>query len=142
MIFRFWLGNIGLSIGLFILYRIAIDSLNPSDTTIGEKFYHIMDVFLHVLLSAFYLIAIVVSSLSFFLNQVERIRKSYFLSFLTFSAIPLCFVFFLGIVLAVDMDQYRAAPSSLTVLFYFSLIYLLCPIIEFFIFRKKITTYS
>lgn len=138
LIFRLWLINILLGIGLFFLYRGVINELKYSDLTILGKFYSIMDVFLQVLLSMYYLFAIVVSSLSFFFNQIERVRNSCFLSLLTFAGIPFFFVVFLAGNLLLDIYQYNLTPAAFKTLLGFSIIYLLCTIIEFLIFRKKI----
>ena len=138
IIFRFSLINIVLGIVLFLLYRVIIDRLNPPDTTTLEKFYTVMDVFMQVILSSLYLVAIAVSSLLFFLNQIDRIRNNYYLSFLTFSGIPLFFVLFVGVNVALDIDQYDIIPSSIKMLLGFSILYLLCTVIQFLIFRSKI----
>ncbi len=138
IIFRLWLINILLGIGLFFLYRGVINELNYSDVTILGKFYSIIDVFLQVLLSTYYLVAIVFTSLSFFLNQIERVRNSCFLSLSTFAGIPFLFVIFLFGNLLLDIYQYNLTPTAFKTLLGFSIIYLLCTIIEFLIFRKKI----
>ncbi len=138
IIFRLWLINILLGIGLFFLYRGVINELNYSDVTILGKFYSIIDVFLQVLLSTYYLVAIVFTSLSFFLNQIERVRNSCFLSLSTFAGIPFLFVIFLFGNLLLDIYQYNLTPAAFKTLLGFSIIYLLCTIIEFLIFRKKI----
>ncbi|WP_293916084.1 MULTISPECIES: hypothetical protein [unclassified Sphingobacterium] len=138
IIFRFSLINILLGIVLFLLYRVVIDRLNPSDTTTLGKIYTVMDIFMQIILSSVYLVAIAVSSLLFFLNQVDRIRNNSYLSFLTFSGVPLFFVLFVGVNIALDIHQYDIIPSSIKMLLGFSLLYLLCTIIEFLIFRSKI----
>jgi hypothetical protein len=138
IIFRLWLINILLGIGLFFLYRGVINELNYSDVTILGKFYSIIDVFLQVLLSTYYLVAIVFTSLSFFLNQIERVRNSCFLSLSTFAGIPFLFVIFLFGNLLLDIYQYNLTPAAFKTLLGFSIIYLLCTIIEFLMFRKKI----
>ncbi|SUJ27168.1 Uncharacterised protein [Sphingobacterium spiritivorum] len=142
IIFRFSLINILLGIVLFLLYRVIIDRLNLPDTTTLEKFYTVMDVFMQVVLSSLYLVAIAVSSLLFFLNQIDRIRNNYYLSFLTFSGIPLFFVLFVGVNVALDIDQYDIIPSSIKMLLGFSILYLFCTVIEFLIFRSKIKKYN
>lgn len=141
IVFRFSLINIGLGIVLFLLYRVIIDRLNPPDTTTLEKFYTVMDIFMQVVLSSLYLVAIAVSSLLFFLNQIDRIRNNYYLSFLTFSGIPLFFVLFVGVNIALDLHQYDIIPSSIKMLLGFSILYLLCTVVEFLIFRSKIKKY-
>ena len=138
IIFKFSLINIVLGIVLFLLYRVIIDRFNPPDTTTLEKFYTVMDVFMQVVLSSLYLVAIAVSSLLFFLNQIDRVRNNNYLSFLTFSGIPLFFVLFVGVNVALDIDQYDIIPSSIKMLLGFSILYLFCTVVEFLIFRSKI----
>ena len=137
-IFRFWLINVLISIILAILYRIFINEYKPTDTTLFEKFFNILDLMINLGLSAIYLVAIVFSSLSFFLNQIEKIRNNYLLSFLTFSGIPFFCVIFLLVNLMIDFYQYHLILLPIKTLLFFSIAYLLCTVGEFLIFRKKI----
>jgi len=85
-----------------------------------------------------YVVAICISTLLFFLNQIEKIRNSYFLSLLTFSGIPFLCVVFLAVAILVDIYQYSVTLIPLKMLLYFSIIYLLCTVVEFLVFRKKL----
>jgi len=138
IIFRFSLFNLLLCVILFILYRIVISGLEPTGTTLFDSFLSIMDLFLSLGFSMLYVVAICISTLLFFLNQIEKIRNSYFLSLLTFSGIPFLCVVFLAVAILVDIYQYSVTLIPLKMLLYFSIIYLLCTVVEFLVFRKKL----
>ncbi|MDF2515152.1 MAG: hypothetical protein K0R59_448 [Sphingobacterium sp.] len=138
IIFRFALFNLLIGVVLFILYRVVISGLEPVNTNFFERFLSIMDLFLSLGLSTIYVIIIAVSTLLFFLNQIEKIRKSYFLSLLTFSGIPFLCIIILSINILTDFYQYNITPVSLKILLSFSIVYLLCTFIEFLMYRKKV----
>ncbi|MNK06020.1 hypothetical protein D3C87_239100 [compost metagenome] len=138
IVFRIWLVNLLLSIVLFMLYRIVIAGLQPADTTFLERFFNFLDILLNLGFSMIYLVVMVAGSFSVFLNQIERIKNSYFLSFLTFSGIPLFCVFFLVVNVSMDIFQYSFTPDPIKTLLCFSIIYLVCSVIEFLMFRKKV----
>ncbi|MDR6784522.1 small-conductance mechanosensitive channel [Pedobacter africanus] len=137
-VFRFWLVNLLLIIVLFMLYRVVIAELQPADTTLLERFFNIMDILLNLGFSLIYLVVMVAGSFSVFLNLIEKIRHSYFLSFLTFSGIPLFCVVFLAVNVSIDIYRYNLAPAPLITLLCFSITYLVCAVITFLIFRKKV----
>lgn len=138
LVFRFWLVNLLLSIVLFMLYRIFIGGLQPAGTSFLEKFLNILDILLNLGFSMIYLVVMVSCSFFVFLNQIERIKKSSFLSFLTFSGIPLLCAVFLAVNVSMDIYQYNVTPAPLKTLLCFSIIYLICSAIEFLMFRKKV----
>lgn len=138
IVFRFWLVNLLLIILLFVLYRIVIAELQPVDTTLLERFFNILDILLNLGFSMIYLIVMVSGSFSVILNQIEKIKNSYFLSFLAFSGIPFFFVVFLVVNVSMDIYQYNFTPDPVKILLCFSIVYLVCSVIEFLLFRKKI----
>lgn len=135
-ILNFWLINLLISILLFILYRIIAMETKQAGETWLDTILYMMDILLNLGFSMIYLVAMVFSSLTFFLNLVEKIRNNYFLSFLTFSGIPIFCVIYLMASIPIDLYQYK--ESFLIRLLVFSIIYLLCTGLEFLIFRKKI----
>lgn len=135
-ILNFWLINLLISILLFILYRIIAMETKQAGETWLDTILYMMDILLNLGFSTIYLVAMVFSSLTFFLNLVEKIRNNYFLSFLTFSGIPIFCVIYLMAGIPIDLYQYK--ESFLIRLLGFSIIYLLCTGLEFLIFRKKI----
>ena len=138
IVFRFWLLNILISIALFVAYRIEIAQTDRADGNFLESVVQILDVFLNVIYSSVYLIAIVFCSLTLFLNLINRIRNNFYLSLLTFIAIPLvCIIFITFTILTNNFLQY----SDVTVfrnLLTFSIIYLFLTTLEFLLFRKSI----
>jgi len=138
IVFRFWLLNILISIALFVAYRIEIAQTDGADGNFLESVVQILDVFLNVIYSSVYLIAIVFCSLTLFLNLINRIRNNFYLSLLTFIAIPLvCIIFITFTILTNNFLQY----SDVTVfrnLLTFSIIYLFLTTLEFLLFRKRI----
>lgn len=138
ILFRFWLVNLLLSIVLFMLYRIVIAELQQANTTLFERFFNIMDVLLNLGFSMIYLVVMVSSSFSVFLNHIEKIKNSYFMSFLTFSGIPFFCVVFLAVNVSMDIYQYNFTPAPVKILLCFSIVYLVCSVIEFLMFRKKV----
>lgn len=137
-IFQFWLVNILISITLSVLYRMVISDLNSTNNTLFERFISILNILINLGLSTVYLVAIVFSSLSLFLNQIEKIRYNYFLSFLTFSGIPFICVLVLGAEVLIDYYRYDIVLPPLRLLLLFSIVYLICTFVEFLLFRKKV----
>lgn len=136
IILKLWLINLLISILLFILYRITVMETKQAGETWLDTILYMVDILLSLGFSMIYLVVMVFSSLTFFLNLVDKIRNNYFLSFLTFSGIPIFCVIYLMVSIPIDLYQYK--ESFLIRLLGFSIIYLLCTIVEFLIFRKKI----
>jgi len=134
-IFRFWIINILMCVVLFISYRIVIAESEPLNTTWMEKFLHVLDVLLNLGFSFMYILAMMASSLTIFLNQIQKIRNHYYLSLLTFIAIPLLAVIVLAIKLGIDF--YTDGQSIFTTLLVFALLYLLLNSLTFLIFSKS-----
>nr|WP_305049725.1 hypothetical protein [Elizabethkingia bruuniana] len=81
IILKFWLINLLISILLFILYRITVMETKQAGETWLDTILYMMDILLSLGFSMIYLVVMVFSSLTFFLNLVEKIRNNYFLSF-------------------------------------------------------------
>lgn len=141
IVFRFWLVNLLLGMVLFMLYRIVIAGLQPADTTLLERFFNIMEILLNLGFSMIYLAVMISGSFSVFLNQIEKVRRNYFLSFFTFSGIPLFCVVFLVVSVSMDIYQYDLTPTPLKTLLCFSIIYLVYSVIAFLMFRKNAKKY-
>lgn len=131
IILRCWLVNLLVSIVLFVFYRIAIIETEPIDTTLLGRILYIIDILGNLGFSIIYFVVMVFGSLSFFLNLIEKIKNNYLLSFLTFSGIPFVCIVFLVINISWEINP-------LKMLLAFSIIYLLCTVIEFLMFRIKI----
>ena len=135
LIVKFWVVNFFISIALFVAYRFAIAETKPIDGSWYGKFLFIVDVALGVYSSVIYLVVILLSSLAFFLNLIKGVRENYFLSFLTFSGIPLAGVAYL--IPSVSIDFY-SRESFMRTLVLFSIAYLLITSIEFFFFQRRV----
>ena len=136
IIFRYWLFNILLSIGLFVLYRIVITASDQGDRSFSYSFLQLLDALLNVAYSFIYLIAIVFCSLTIFLNLIDRIRTHFYLSLLTFLGIPIFCVSFIVINGLIDGGIYRI--TAVLNLLIFSSIYLVVTGLQFLSFRKRI----
>lgn len=136
IIFKFWLVNLLISILLFFLYKIVMMETKQTDATFLGNILYIIDILLNLGFSLIYLAVMVLGSLSFFLNLVEKIRNNSFLSFLAFSGIPLICVIYLGTNVLIELYQYNY--SFIIRPLVFLIVYLLCTGVEFLMFRKKV----
>ncbi|OPC24232.1 hypothetical protein BAX96_06635 [Elizabethkingia anophelis] len=136
IILNFWLVNLLISILLFFLYKIVMMETKQTDATFLGNILYIIDILLNLGFSLIYLAVMVLGSLPFFLNLIEKIRNNSFLSFLAFSGILLICVIYLMANVSIDLYQYK--ESLLIRLISFSIMYLLCTCVEFLMFRKKI----
>ncbi|STC98015.1 Uncharacterised protein [Elizabethkingia anophelis] len=136
IILNFWLVNLLISILLFFLYKIVMMETKQTDATFLGNILYIIDILLNLGFSLIYLAVMVLGSLPFFLNLIEKIRNNSFLSFLAFSGIPIFCVIYLMANVSIDLYQYK--ESLLIRLISFSIMYLLCTCVEFLMFRKKI----
>lgn len=138
IIVKFWLVNVLISILLFILYRLVIEEKNTVDTGFLNTIIVIMDIIVNLVFSVVYLFAIVLCSLLFFLNRIEKVRNSKTLCFLVFSGIPAICLVILIVHILVQVCYYNMTIEPLKTLLLFAFIYLACTILEFVVFRKVI----
>ncbi|HAE66189.1 MAG TPA: hypothetical protein DCG77_02995 [Sphingobacterium sp.] len=138
IIFRFWLVNVLISVALFILYRLVIAETDTAATGFLETIIVILDIIVNLGFSTIYLFAVILCSLLFFLNHIEKIRRNKGLSFLTFSGIPAVCLILLIIYILVGFYKYHMVLDPLKMLLLFSVIYLASTILEFILFRKII----
>ncbi|QRQ59193.1 hypothetical protein [Sphingobacterium multivorum] len=138
IIFRFWLVNVLISVALFVLYRLVIAETDTAATGFLETIIVILDIIVNLGFSTIYLFAVILCSLLFFLNHIEKIRRNKALSFLTFSGIPAVCLILLIIYILVGFYRYHMVLDPLKMLLLFSVIYLASTILEFILFRKII----
>ncbi|WP_286754496.1 MULTISPECIES: hypothetical protein [Sphingobacterium] len=138
IIFRFWLVNVLISVALFVLYRLVIAETDTAATGFLETIIVILDIIVNLGFSTIYLFAVILCSLLFFLNHIEKIRRNKGLSFLTFSGIPAVCLILLIIYILVGFYKYHMVLDPLKMLLLFSVIYLASTILEFILFRKII----
>ena len=135
IIFKFWIINFLISIVLFVIYRVVIAETKSTDTNPLGTFLSILNILLNLGFSALYFMAMVIGSLTFFLNLAGKIRNNFFLSFLSFLGFPLICIIYLLIHALTDLHAYQ--KSVLTTLVIFSIVYLFVMAIEFLLFRRK-----
>lgn len=135
IVFRFWTLNFLIIISLFLIHGVVIAATMPIEGNFFEKVFSILGIFLNFWFSFFYFILMVISSFAFFLNCVSKIRSCFFLSLLTFCAIPLGCTFFIIIKLLNDINTYDSSVLRTPAIF--SIIYLFFITFEFFLFRKR-----
>lgn len=133
-IFKFWLVNLLISIALYFYYRIVIIEMKSIDTSFLGKILYILDIWANLSFSMIYLCAMILGAFTFFLNLLKKVRDNTLLSFLTFSGIPLACAIFLIVQVLINIYQYDDSP--LKTLLRFTMMYLGCSIIEFFLFKK------
>ena len=138
IVLRFWLVNMLISVSLFILYRLIIAETNTAATGFLESIIVIMEVVVNLGFPTIYLFAMILCSLLFFLNQIEKVRNNKLLSFLTFSGIPAVCLVLLIVYILVGVYEYNRILDPLKVLFILSVIYLSSTILEFIAFRKVV----
>ena len=138
--FKFYAANFLISIALFFIYRIGFVGNKQITRNWFDLIINILDIFLNIHFAVIFLIVMVFSSITIFLNIIAKIRRNYFLSLLTFLAIPLGCIIYLIINLWVDVQSNNDSP--LTTLVVFSIIYTFITVIEFLLFRKKIKKYE
>lgn len=137
-ILRFWIINILISISLFIFYRIVISETNHADGNFLEWILQILDIILNLAYSSIYLIAMALSSSAIFLNQIDKIRNNFYLSFFTFLGIPLICVIFIIVIVLTDGLLLNNNVTIFRNLLIFSVIYLFLTALQFLVFRKRI----
>lgn len=138
VLFKFYGVNFLMGIILYIAYRFFIINKLTNNDNWFDKIISIIDAFLNVQFAIIFLAVIVFSSLTFFLNLIEKIRENYFLSLLTFLGIPLLLTIYLIFGLFNDYNYDQTSGSPLINIVMFSMIYLFIITIEFFLFRKTL----
>lgn len=149
LIFKFWIVNLLFTIGLFCLYRTFFMDTKPSNGNTFDEFMNLIYLVLNMHFVLFYLFAMFICSLTFFLNLNSRIRKNPLLSLLSFIGIPTAVVLHFVIDFMTDMYSQKPFPeyqSGMTDFFVnfisFPVFYLVLVITEFIVFRKKIQKYE
>lgn len=127
--------NVLMSIALFIIYRMVIAELKPVDESWIEKLLYMLDILLNLGFSTMFLLVMLVGSLAIFLNQIKKIRNNYYLSLLTFLAIPL--VSTVGLLIKLWIDFHTYDRSIIRTVAIFSTFYLLLNTATFLMFRKR-----
>ena len=141
LIFRFWIINVLIGVSLFIIYRIVISETEAETDTFFQKLMFILEILLSLGYSLIYLIGMLISSLALFLNLFEKIRNNFYLSMLSFLGIPVVGIIYMIWMMNMITDlSGNYSINFLTTFLIFSLIYSILNLIQFLIFRKRIST--
>lgn len=139
ILFNSWLINVIGGACLFLVYRIVISETKYERGNLIDSLLEIVDIVLNLAYSFAYLVAIVFSSCAIFLNLIRRVRGNIYLSFLTFSGIPLIGVMVIAfIVVSESLLHHNTAFRNLLV---FSFGYLMFTTFQFLHYRRKSTKF-
>jgi hypothetical protein len=136
IVFKFWISNVLMSLILFVAYRIIISETTTSDETWLGWLLEFLKILTSLGFSLIYLGAILICSLSIFLNLNKKIRNNFYYSLLTF--VGLASVFTLYWLTIVITENFIHKENPLIMFLIFCIIYVIFSVIEFKIFRKKI----
>lgn len=136
IVFKFWIINVLISFVLFVAYRIIISETETADENWLGLLLEILKVLTSLGFSLIYLGAMVICSLSIFLNLNKNIRNNFYYSLLTFVGLASLFtVYWLIIIIA---ENFIHNENPLILFLIFCITYVIFSAIEFKIFRKKI----
>lgn len=135
ILFKYWFVNFTIGFSLYVIYRITIAESEPAGESEFKKFIFILEILVNLGFSLLYLVAVWVSSLTFFLNLFANIRNNFYASLFTFLGISLlCIIYVLFIYSQLDYDTHNTL-SNLIILAGF---YFLATGLQFLMFRRKI----
>lgn len=134
MLFRFWIFNVFLLILLFFGYRMIIAGSDPHGPTAFDKVMDIFELLLNIGFSLVYVIGLLLSSLTIFLNLIAAVRNSPFYSFLSFLAIPIISLIYTMVVLQFSFSSNRILMTFVI----FSVVYILITGLQFLRFRTAV----
>lgn len=140
LVFKFWIVNVLIAIALFVIYRIVISETEAENDSFFNTLMFILETLLSLGYSLVYLIGMLISSFLFFLNHFEKIRNNFYLSMLTFLGIPIAgIIYIIWITYMITDLSADYSVNFMTTFLIFSSIYFIFNLIQFLIFRKKIT---
>ena len=134
MLFRFWIFNVFLLILLFFGYRMIIAETDPHGPTAFDKAMDIFELLLNIGFSLVYVIGLLLSSLTIFLNLIAAVRNSPFYSILSFLAIPIISLIYTMVVLQFSFSSNRILMTFVI----FSAAYILITGLQFLRFRTAV----
>lgn len=135
LIFKYWLINALFGIALFIFHRVLISEKAYADDDWMEFIINILDILMNLGFSLIFLVVFPIGALTFFLNLIKQIRSRYYLSLLTFVAVPVGVSIY---VLIAVIDFASSGSPLLTTVLSLCLVYLVFNYIQFRLFRKRI----
>lgn len=135
LIFKYWLLNALVCIALFIIHRVLIAEKDYADGDWLEFMLNMLDILINLGFSLIFLTVLPISALTFFLNLISQIRRQYYLSLLTFVAVPAGVVIYV-LIAVIDMSS-SGKPILMNVLI-LSIVYLIFNYFQFRLFRRRI----
>lgn len=135
LIAKYWFANVLFSASLFIIYRLMIAEKDYPDENWLDSILSMMDIFLNLNFSLLFLIFLPICALTFFLNLIDAIRKRFYLSLLTFVALPTAVLLY---VLTAFIDLYASGSSIFSTLLLLNVLYLVFSSIQFWYFWKSV----
>lgn len=136
IIFKYWIINVLIIITLFLLYRHVISDTKSEAKGFLAGLLEFVEIFAKLGFLFVFVVGLLVCSITFFLNLIEKIRNNFYLSLLSFIGIPLAYLIYF----VIDSAALFQLNSVMTTFVAFSTIYLMMTSIQFFMFRKRITT--
>ncbi len=135
LILKYWMIDMMTGIILFVAFRIMMMDATAADNGFFATVLYGLDIILNLGFSLIYLVAVLLCSLTVLLNLLSKVRSNSFLSWLSFSGLPIALLVALTIDLRVN--NYHFNGGVMTKLFIFSLLYVFVTILLFLSFRKK-----
>ncbi|KFC19457.1 hypothetical protein [Chryseobacterium sp. FH1] len=135
LIFKYWLINALFCIALFIFHRVLISEKAYADDDWIEFIINILDILMNLGFSLIFLVVFPLGALTFFLNLIKQIKSRYYLSLLTFVAVPVGVSIY---VLIAVIDFASSGRSLLTTVLILSIIYLIFNYFQFRLFRQRV----
>lgn len=141
LIFKLWIDNVIISLSLFVIYRIVISKTDSDDESFFKWFLAMLEILLSLGFTLLLLGGMLLSSLLFFLNFFGKVRNNFYLSILTFLGIPVAGIFYIIWMMLMTVDwSGENSIGFLTTFLIFAIIYSLFNLIQFLIFRKRISS--
>jgi len=141
LIFRYWIVNALIAFALFIIYRVVISTSDSVDESFFEWFLAILEILLSLGFSLLLLGGMLLSSLLLFLNLFEKVRNNIYLSMLTFLGIPMIGIIYIIWMIFMTFDwSGENSICFLTTFLIFAAVYSLFNLIQFLMFRKRISS--
>lgn len=139
LIAKYWFTNVLCCVCLFVIYRLMIAEKDYPDENWLDSILSMMDIFLNLNFSLLFLLVIPICALTFFLNLIDAVRRRFYLSLLTFVALPVAILLY---VLSACIDLYASGSSIFSTLLALIVFYLVFSSIQFRYFWKSAKAYD
>ena len=135
-VFKYSSINFIVGILLFVAYRLIISKTETVDNDWLDFIVNILDIFLNLHFALFGLIVMLMNSFCILLNLNEFVRQKFWISFLSFLAIP---ILYFGYAIYLFSSEMKSAERNIfTNFLYIAIAYLLLTSIAFLVFQNNI----